>query len=369
MGPYPDATAVFDIDAIGLTNLASRLNHGLDPGGNEIGEPTRFVIGVGVNPAAVDLAAELRRFEWKVDAGAEFAVRNRCSMSRSSSASSSTRRHVHIPIIAGIWPLVSVRNAEFLANEVPGVTVPDVVVQRMRRPTSGRRTTPSPRASAIAREMLEQVRDKSRAFRCRRPSARSSSRFRYSRGRLAGRALRVRRTGQRSPGARAARERPPPMYFDKTLSPIDTPMNHPAHRSRLQPRRANETLACMANLIQHLVGQDAVVRYAHMELAEPTIAQGFAQCAESGADEVIAFPYMLAPGRHSTADIPRMVGAAAAAYPSVTYQVTAPLASTSTSRRSILARAGLAAVAEPASTDCCWNPAGRAGACGDACRA
>ena len=73
MGPYPDATAVFDIDAIGLTNLVSRLNHGLDPGGNEIGTPTRFVIGVGVNPAAVDPAHELRRFEWKVEAGAEFA--------------------------------------------------------------------------------------------------------------------------------------------------------------------------------------------------------------------------------------------------------------------------------------------------------
>ena len=72
MGPYPDATAVFDIDAIGLTNLASRLNHGLDPGGNEIGEPTRFVLGVGVNPAAVDPAHELRRFEWKVEAGAEY---------------------------------------------------------------------------------------------------------------------------------------------------------------------------------------------------------------------------------------------------------------------------------------------------------
>ena len=74
MGPYPDATAVFDIDSIGLTNLVSRLNHGLDPGGNAIGAPTRFVIGVGVNPAAPDLERELSRFAWKVDAGAEFAI-------------------------------------------------------------------------------------------------------------------------------------------------------------------------------------------------------------------------------------------------------------------------------------------------------
>ncbi|HLJ73089.1 MAG TPA: bifunctional homocysteine S-methyltransferase/methylenetetrahydrofolate reductase, partial [Thermoanaerobaculia bacterium] len=74
MGPYPDATAVFDIDSIGLTNLVRNLNRGLDPGGNAIGAPTRFAIGVGVNPAAIDLDQEIRRFEWKVDAGAEFAV-------------------------------------------------------------------------------------------------------------------------------------------------------------------------------------------------------------------------------------------------------------------------------------------------------
>src|SRR5207244_5484649 len=74
MGPYPDATAVFDIDSIGLTNLVRNLNRGLDPGGNAIGAPTRFAIGVGVNPAAIDPAHELRRFEWKVEAGAEFAI-------------------------------------------------------------------------------------------------------------------------------------------------------------------------------------------------------------------------------------------------------------------------------------------------------
>src|SRR5262245_62729283 len=74
MGPYPDATAVFDIDSIGLTNLVSHLNHGLDPGGNPIGEPTKFVIGVGGNPGAIDLEYEIRRFEGKVEAGAEFAI-------------------------------------------------------------------------------------------------------------------------------------------------------------------------------------------------------------------------------------------------------------------------------------------------------
>ena len=80
MGLYPDATAVFDIDAIGLTNMVNRLNHGLDPGGNPIGKPTAFVIGVGVNPGAIDLDHEIRRFEWKVEAGAESPSRNRCSI-------------------------------------------------------------------------------------------------------------------------------------------------------------------------------------------------------------------------------------------------------------------------------------------------
>jgi homocysteine S-methyltransferase len=158
MGPYPDATAVFDIDSIGLTNLASRLNHGLDPGGNEIGEPTRFVIGVGVNPAAVDRAQEIRRFEWKAEAGAEFAVTQPVfdvgQLERFLEAS----RHLRIPIIAGIWPLVSVRNAEFLANEVPGITVPDSIVERMRRANERSKDHAVAEGLAIAREMLERVR-------------------------------------------------------------------------------------------------------------------------------------------------------------------------------------------------------------------
>lgn len=132
---------------------------------------------------------------------------------------------------------------------------------------------------------------------------------------------------------------------------------------------ANETLACMANLVQHLVGDTAIVRYAHMELADPSIAQGFAQCAEAGADEVIAFPYMLAPGRHSTIDIPRLVAAAAVPYPAVSYHVTPAFGVHEQLAAVVLARAGLTPVTEPTSPDCCWGPAGRPGACGDACRA
>ncbi len=158
MGPYPDATAVFDIDAIGLTNLASRLNHGLDPGGNDIGEPTRFVLGVGVNPAAVDPEHELRRFEWKVEAGAEYAITQPVFDVAQLTRFLGTVRHLDIPVIAGIWPLVSVRNAEFLANEVPGVTVPEAVIQRMRRASEKSKEHAVAEGIAIAREMLEQVR-------------------------------------------------------------------------------------------------------------------------------------------------------------------------------------------------------------------
>jgi homocysteine S-methyltransferase len=133
MGPYPDATAVFDIDAIGLTNLVSKLNRGLDPGANPIGEPTRFVVGVGVNPAALDAAHELKRFHWKVEAGAEYAITQPVFDPEQLERFLASIDDVRIPVIAGIWPLVSARNAEFLANEVPGVTVPQKVLDRMRR--------------------------------------------------------------------------------------------------------------------------------------------------------------------------------------------------------------------------------------------
>jgi sirohydrochlorin ferrochelatase len=87
-------------------------------------------------------------------------------------------------------------------------------------------------------------------------------------------------------------------------------------------REANEMLVDVARVVQQVVGPDVRVHYAHMELAEPTIAQGFAACVEAGATEVIAFPYMLSPGKHSTRDIPRMVGEAAAAFPGVRFRVT-----------------------------------------------
>jgi methionine synthase I (cobalamin-dependent)/5,10-methylenetetrahydrofolate reductase len=158
MGPYPDATAVFDIDSIGLTNLVRNLNRGLDPGGNAIGQPTRFAIGVGVNPAAIDAAHELRRFEWKVEAGAEYAITQPVFDAAQLEKFLNAISHVRIPVIAGIWPLVSLRNAEFLANEVPGVSVPPEVIARMRRASEKSKEHGTAEGIAIAREMLGRVR-------------------------------------------------------------------------------------------------------------------------------------------------------------------------------------------------------------------
>lgn len=160
MGPYPDSTAVFDIDAIGLTNLVSRLNRGLDPGGNDLGCPTAFVVGVGVNPTAPDQDRELRRFAWKVEAGAEFAVTQPVFDLEQFDRFLHRVEGLRIPIVAGIWPLVSLRNAEFLANEVPGVSVPDAVLDRMRVASARGKEAALAEGVTIAREMLAAVRDR-----------------------------------------------------------------------------------------------------------------------------------------------------------------------------------------------------------------
>jgi homocysteine S-methyltransferase len=160
MGPYPDATAVFDIDAIGLTNLVAQLNRGLDPGKNPIGRPTNFVIGVGVNPAAIDPERELRRLAWKVEAGAEFAITQPVFDLDQLDRFLTQVAGFRLPIIAGIWPLVSLRNAEFLANEVPGVTVPEAVLKRMRDASDKGKDAALAEGVAIGREMLRAVRDR-----------------------------------------------------------------------------------------------------------------------------------------------------------------------------------------------------------------
>jgi homocysteine S-methyltransferase len=159
MGPYPDATAVFDIDSIGLTNMVNKLNHGLDLGNNPIGEPTSFCIGVGVNPGAINLDEEIKRFEWKVEAGAQYAITQ--PVFDTGQLRDFLRRieHVRIPIIAGIWPLVSYRNAEFLHNEVPGVRVTPSIMDRMRAASNISKEAGRDEGLKIARESLLEVRD------------------------------------------------------------------------------------------------------------------------------------------------------------------------------------------------------------------
>ena len=159
MGPYPDATAVFDIDAIGLTNMVNKLNHGLDIGNNPIGEPTAFCIGVGVNPGAINLEEEIRRFEWKVEAGAQYAITQPVFDTDQLRDFLKSIEHVRIPIIAGIWPLVSYRNAEFLHNEVPGVRVTPSIMERMRVASAISKEAGRDEGLKIARESLLEVRD------------------------------------------------------------------------------------------------------------------------------------------------------------------------------------------------------------------
>jgi methionine synthase I (cobalamin-dependent)/5,10-methylenetetrahydrofolate reductase len=155
MGSYPDATAVFDVDAIGLVNIVHNLNRGLDIGGNAIGAGTSFVIGVGANPGVSNLDEEVRRFEYKVEAGAEFAVTQ--PVFDLSLLEEFLRRieHCRIPVVAGIWPLVSARNAEFMKNELR-VSVPDDILHRMSR--AGSPEAARAEGILIAREMLVAVR-------------------------------------------------------------------------------------------------------------------------------------------------------------------------------------------------------------------
>jgi methionine synthase I (cobalamin-dependent)/5,10-methylenetetrahydrofolate reductase len=155
MGNYPDATAVFDVDAIGLVNIVANLNRGHDLGGNPIGAATAFVIGVGANPGVPNIDEEIRRFEYKVEAGAEYAVTQPVFDLALLEQFLRKIEHCRIPVFAGIWPLVSVRNAEFMQSEL-GVAVPTDIMQRMARTT----TADGARAEgvAIAREMLIAVR-------------------------------------------------------------------------------------------------------------------------------------------------------------------------------------------------------------------
>ena len=160
LGDYPDATAVFDVDSIGLTNVVSSLNRGIDIGGKRLSEPTGFHIGVGSNPGAMNLDYEISRFERKVDAGAEFAITQPVFDIKLLENFLKRIDHCRIPILAGIWPLSSLRNAEFMHNEVPGAQVPKEIMNRMRsaQEIGGERARKE--GVAIAQEILTAIKDK-----------------------------------------------------------------------------------------------------------------------------------------------------------------------------------------------------------------
>jgi homocysteine S-methyltransferase len=155
LGNYPDATAVFDVDAIGLVKIVKGLNHGLDIGRNAIGGSTGFTLSVAANPGVADIENEIRRFAFKVEAGAEFAITQPVFDLRLLAEFLKRIEGFRIPVIAGIWPLTSLKNAEFMRNDLK-VSMPEEIMARMA-------AVASPEAARaegikIAREMLAEVR-------------------------------------------------------------------------------------------------------------------------------------------------------------------------------------------------------------------
>ncbi|MGC1463561.1 MAG: bifunctional homocysteine S-methyltransferase/methylenetetrahydrofolate reductase [Terracidiphilus sp.] len=155
LGNYPDATEVFDVDSIGLVNIAQRLNHGLDIGANSIGASTNFTVGVAANPGAPDIENELRRFAYKVEAGAEYAITRPVFDLRLLECFLERIEAHRIPVIASIWPLTSLRNAEYMKNDLR-LSMPEEIMLRMAQadtPDAAREE-----GIKIAKEMLEAVR-------------------------------------------------------------------------------------------------------------------------------------------------------------------------------------------------------------------
>ena len=169
IGNYPDMTGVFDLDAIGLTQMVNNLNHGYDLAGNQISKPTAILIGVAANPCAVDLKREIERFKSKVDAGAEYAISQPVFepdvMKRFMDQ---TAKHSKtIPLVAGVWPLASFRNAQFMATEVPGVVVPNSIIEKMRKCNTkedARKT-----GIEIAQDICEKIQDYVSGFQVSAP--------------------------------------------------------------------------------------------------------------------------------------------------------------------------------------------------------
>jgi homocysteine S-methyltransferase len=167
LGDYPHATGVFDADSIGMAAVQRRLNGGIDLGGQAIDPPTFAVIGVGLDPTALDHRRELDRFRQKVEAGADFAITQPVFDPDALLRFLDDAQQFGIPIIAGIWPLVSYRNASFMRNEVPGVVVPDAVMERMASVES--REDQLAMGIQVARESVARVRDRAAGIQVSAP--------------------------------------------------------------------------------------------------------------------------------------------------------------------------------------------------------
>jgi methionine synthase I (cobalamin-dependent)/5,10-methylenetetrahydrofolate reductase len=172
IGDYPAMTGVFDVDAIGLTQMASNLNRGRDLGGTPVTPPSELLIGVGVNPCAVDPQREFDRYREKIEAGADFAITQPVfdpdTLLRFIERAATLPRQ--IPIIAGVWPLVSFKNAEFMNNEVPGVEIPDTVLTQMhacKTKDAGLRA-----GCQIARDVRDRIADAVAGFQVSAPFGR-----------------------------------------------------------------------------------------------------------------------------------------------------------------------------------------------------
>lgn len=177
IGDYPEMTGVFDLDAIGLTQMISNLNYGFDLGGNAIPKPTGVLIGVAANPNAVDIKRELKRFQQKISAGADYAITQPVFDADSliRFVEEADKNEKKIPIIAGVWPLASYKNAQFMAKEVPGVIVPNEILERMSRCTSKEDNRKV--GIEIARETCEKIKPYVQGFQVSAPFGNVTSAF------------------------------------------------------------------------------------------------------------------------------------------------------------------------------------------------
>jgi homocysteine S-methyltransferase len=157
LGDYPDATAVYDVDSIGLIRIMDHLNHGCDLAGNLIGPALGIHIGCGADPSKPDWDKEIRRLEEKVKAGAEYVMTQPVYDPQTVEKFLNSVRHLQVPVMIGILPLYSHRNAEFLHNEVPGMRIPDDIRERMRKAGSGEAAQAE--GVAIAQESLVAARE------------------------------------------------------------------------------------------------------------------------------------------------------------------------------------------------------------------